>query len=107
MHIVRIRTRLRRRRRADLVSLNHRVAALLASYFDIVIAVNLLAHPGEKRLVKFVSDHCESKPARFEEAVGTVLAATAGHPGAIVDAVTALVDDLDAWLEPQGLLPIR
>jgi hypothetical protein len=32
------------------VSLSHRVAALLASYFDIVIAVNLLGHPGEFEL---------------------------------------------------------
>jgi hypothetical protein len=87
------------------VSLDHRVAALLASYFDIVIAVNLRAHPGEKRLVQFVADHCESKPARFEEAVGAVLSAAAGQPGAITSAVTDLIDDLDAWLDGRGFRP--
>lgn len=37
--------------RGDLVSLVHRTAAWLASYFDIVFAVNRRYHPGEKRLL--------------------------------------------------------
>jgi Domain of unknown function (DUF4037) len=34
--------------RGDLVSFNHRIAALVASYFDILFAVNRRLHPGEK-----------------------------------------------------------
>jgi hypothetical protein len=38
-------------RRRDHVSLNHRTAAWLASYFDILFAANRRLNPGEKRLL--------------------------------------------------------
>ena len=54
-------------RRQDLVSMNHRVAAFMESYFDILFAVNRLTHPGEKRLMALCKERCQILPDRFEE----------------------------------------
>jgi hypothetical protein len=91
--------------RNDFVSVNHRAAALLASYFDIVIAVNQLSHPGEKRLVQFVQERCASKPDGFADAVASVLAAIPLGGADAVGEVTRLLDSLDSWLRTLGLLP--
>lgn len=40
--------------RDDLISLNHRVAVWIASYTDILFAVNRRYHPGEKRLLMYM-----------------------------------------------------
>ncbi len=59
--------------RGDLVSVNHRVSAFLASYFDIIFAQNEILHPGEKRLVKFALDNCKILPRNFEQNIENLL----------------------------------
>lgn len=91
--------------RADLVSLNHRLAALLASYFDILFAVNRVLHPGEKRLVQIAQAECASLPEDMPADLEAVLRA-AGAPGdGLPVHLTRLLDHLDAWLAQAGLLP--
>ena len=53
--------------RGDLVSVNHRVTEFLASYFDILFALNEMTHPGEKRMQSICSAECRILPDRFDE----------------------------------------
>lgn len=88
--------------RADLVSLNHRVAGLLASYFDLLFALNRVLHPGEKRLIAFATAECALLPEEMTADVEAVLI-SASDPERIVGRVTVLLDHLDALLEQQGI----
>ena len=53
--------------RGDLVSVNHRTAAFLETYFDVLFALNGKTHPGEKRLIQLCKESCPLLPAHFEE----------------------------------------
>lgn len=61
--------------REDAVAVHHRVAALLASYFDVLFAINRVPHPGEKRLLRFAEERCPLRPERMGEEVTELLAA--------------------------------
>jgi predicted nucleotidyltransferase len=88
--------------RADAVSVNHRVAALLASYFDVLFAVNRVPHPGEKRLTALAEAACARTPPGFAATMQSLIAAI---PGAeVVDHAAALVDGLDRLLIEEQLL---
>jgi len=52
--------------RGDLVSVNHRVAEFLASYFDIIFALNEMTHPGEKRMQSICAEECKILPDNFD-----------------------------------------
>ncbi|MFZ1396134.1 MAG: nucleotidyltransferase domain-containing protein [Candidatus Promineifilaceae bacterium] len=86
-------------RRADTVSLNHRVAALLASYFDILFALNELPHPGEKRLLHLAITQCLLLPDNMREQVNNLLTASTENA---YDRTNALVDGLKKLLDEQG-----
>lgn len=59
--------------RNDINSLNHRISAFLASYFDIIFALNKMLHPGEKRLVQYCINNCSLLPSKFEENIKSLL----------------------------------
>jgi len=56
-------------KREDINSINHRLAGFMASYFDILFAVNEMPNPGEKRLVSIIKDNAKFIPNNFEENV--------------------------------------
>ncbi len=92
-------------RRSDSVSINHRVAALLASYFDIVFALNRVLHPGEKRLLAFARNECPMLPTEIDEDVTAVLFATAAAKNDVVHHLNRLLDRLDELLVSADAFP--
>ena len=92
------------RDRGDGVAVQHRVAGLLASWFDVLFALNRLPHPGEKRLVAVALDRCALVPPDLPARVDALLRAAA-PPGAgdVVAAGHALIDPLDDLLIADGL----
>lgn len=89
--------------RDDLVSRNHRVAALLASYFDILFAVNRVLHPGEKRLLEFALTRCERVPTGMAQDIKALIHAVS-HNDDIVARVEVVIDGLDALLLEENLI---
>ncbi|HEY9831049.1 MAG TPA: DUF4037 domain-containing protein [Stenomitos sp.] len=98
-------------KRQDSVSIIHRTAALFASYFDIIFAVNSVPHPGEKRLVEWVNRLCTKVPDGLEEHIqgmtdsiplsacnGTIVSCPYLHQ------LNGLIDGLDQLLLAEGLI---
>jgi hypothetical protein len=91
--------------RDDAVSVQHRTTALLASYFDVLFALNRVLHPGEKRLLAFARCECPLLPANLEGLVGEVIAAVPPpwDDGRLIASAHALIDGLDELLDAEGL----
>ena len=89
-------------KRNDLVGVNHRMAALLASYFDVLFAVNELPHPGEKRILQYAQASCRRLPSGMERQVRELVKNPADD---VVKRTNALVDGLDELLVSEGLMP--
>jgi len=89
-------------RRNDLVSINHRVAALLASYFDVLFALNYVPNPGEKRLLKTASERCAKVPREMVNQVEGVLRAASSADRSLIARIDELVNGLDQLLLEEG-----
>jgi hypothetical protein len=92
-------------KRDDLVSVNHRVAALLESYFDVLFALNRLPNPGEKRLLKIASERCSKVPRDMVVQVEGVLRAASSLDSTLIARIEELVDGLDQLLLEEGFDP--
>jgi hypothetical protein len=89
-------------RRNDFVSVNHRVAALLASYFDVLFALNELPHPGEKRLLEHAG-RLPKLPHDFEQQIRAVVVAVGS--GKVVSHLNTLLDGLEELISRRGIAP--
>ena len=88
--------------RGDLVSVNHRTAAFLEAYFDVLFALNEQTHPGEKRLVQLCLERCTLLPADFEENIRALFAGLS-DPAQITEAASRMVCALKALVQERSL----
>lgn len=87
--------------RQDKISIVHRTSALLASYFDIIFAINSIPHPGEKRILKQVLQLCDKVPQKMEEQIENIMDSLAS-PSNLLDEIKILVDSLEELLVFEG-----
>lgn len=85
-------------RHDDLNAVAHRLTALLASFWDVLFAINLALHPGEKRLVAFAEARCPNRPAHLEAKIRGGVAVIGTRVGALLPLIDGLLDDLDACI---------
>ena len=88
--------------RNDPVSLNHRIAAFLASYFDILFAINRVPHPGEKRLLDIVEESCSKYPANMRSDVTRLTQATNVSSDEAMQIVGDIVNNLETLLKNEN-----
>lgn len=86
-------------KRDDFISVNHRVAALFASYFDIIFAINEMPHPGEKKLLKIIKDNNLKVPIDMETNINNILKYSTSNDLALLLEIDALVGNLDKLLK--------
>ncbi|MEG2739433.1 nucleotidyltransferase domain-containing protein [Clostridium sp.] len=90
-------------KRDDFISVNHRVAALLASYFDIIFAINDMAHPGEKKIIKIIKDNRLKVPNNMDKNINNILSYSAKGNLSILSEMDMLIENLDMMLKDNGL----
>jgi len=87
--------------RDDLISLNHRVAVWIASYTDIIFAVNRRYHPGEKRLLRYLGG-LPGLPAEALDDLPRLCALAGSLSTPVIEQVSGMLSRLDRWLEDNG-----
>lgn len=90
--------------RDDLVSIQHHITALLASYFDVLFALNSRPHPGERRLLENAAQ-LPQQPVEMETDVRALLRACQSPIHELLPVIQRLLDRLDTLLVQAGFDP--
>lgn len=85
-------------KRQDIVSIHHRTTEFLASYFDIIFALNEQTHPGEKRLIQLSLKQCECLPDDFEKNINDLFHCLYEEPNRIEQVLNLMIIELEKKL---------
>jgi hypothetical protein len=80
--------------RKDLINLNNRISAFLASYFDVIFAINELPNPGEKRLMEICLNKCKVLPNGFEKNINGLIQNMDKNESKILEIVNDIIYEL-------------
>ena len=80
--------------RGDKIAVNHRMAAFMESYFDVLFALNRRTHPGEKRLGKLAERDCANLPKNFHRNIDTLFDSMYTDQSVFSETLSQIVDDL-------------
>lgn len=87
--------------REDRPSVNHRMAAFLESYFDILFALNHMTHPGEKRMASTLKARAKILPKDFGENLDEAFACMFANPERFLEVLDAMVGNLQELVEKE------
>lgn len=88
-------------KREDFISINHRITELLASYFDIIFAVNEIGHPGEKRLLA-VTKKLPKLPNDYVKLLGEIFEYMYQNPEVFLETLDQIIHNLKEFLVKEG-----
>jgi hypothetical protein len=80
--------------RKDLINLNNRISAFLASYFDVIFAINELPNPGEKRIMEMCLSKCKLLPDEFEKNINSLIQSMDNNESMICEIVNDIIYEL-------------
>ena len=89
--------------RNDRVSVVHRTAAFLESYFDVIFALNKQTHPGEKRLIELCARNCKILPDRFEENLNRLFDDMLTHGDKLTEDLNEIISELKLTLKRENI----
>jgi len=91
-------------KRNDIISINHRLAALLASYFDILFAINELPNPGEKKVLEIALLKCVKRPQNLKENIESLFNETHFGKEKLLKKLDILINELEKLLLKEKIL---
>ena len=86
-------------KRNDNISINHRIAALFASYFDIIFAYNHMPHPGEKKILQIIKNNNLLIPNNMENNINNILKYSILDKKNLLKEIDSLIENLNTFLK--------
>ncbi|UUV17844.1 DUF4037 domain-containing protein [Fusobacteria bacterium ZRK30] len=91
-------------KRGDFISVNHRISAFFESYFDIIFAINMKLHPGEKKLLKISGEQLDYLPENMDKDIRELFENLHRKEFDIIDKLDIITDRLEKLLRKMDLM---